>query len=123
MTSKGSKTRIRWEGRSQSEVRSWPDDVKQDIGAELQRLDNKEEPLDSEPMGKSAPGISELRNEHFGVWYRLLYALQFGWVFVLHCFKKTTNQTSDHDLDLARKRLSLINEREKKARSKEKKSA
>jgi phage-related protein len=111
MTSEGSKTRIKWEGDSNKEIRSWPEEVRQNVGLELHRLDNHEEPLDSEPMGKSAPGISELRDEHMGVWYRLLYALHAGWIYVLHCFKKKTNQTPQHDLELAQKRLKLAKQR------------
>jgi phage-related protein len=72
MTSKGSKTRIKWEGDSRKKIRYWPKEVRQDAGLELHRLDNFEEALDSKPMGKSAPGISELRNEYMGVWYRVL---------------------------------------------------
>jgi phage-related protein len=111
MTSKGSETRIKFEGDSNKEIRSWPTDVKQNMGAELDRLDNYEDPLDSKPMGKSAPGISELRDEHTGVWYRLLYSLHVGWIYVLHCFKKKTNQTSQGDLKLAKKRLKTVKAR------------
>ena len=69
MTSKGSKTRIKWEGDSNKEIRSWPDDIRANIGLELHRLDNHEEPLDSKSMGKSLPGVRELRDKDkdFGI--------------------------------------------------------
>jgi phage-related protein len=125
MTSEGSESRIKWEGDSNKEIRKWPKDVRQNIGAELDRLDNHEEPLDSKPMGQSARGISELRDEHMGVWYRLLYAFQYGWVYVLHCFFKKTNQTSQGDLNLAKERLKAVKARKDEPFSKEgdKKSA
>jgi phage-related protein len=119
MTSEGSKTRIRWEGDSQKKIREWPKEVRQDVGLELHRLDNFEEALDSKPMGKSAPGISELRNEHKGVWYRLLYGCHAGWVYVLHCFNKKTNKTSPRDLNLARDRFSIIKARKDRPCKKE----
>ena len=119
MTSKGSKTRIKWEGDSNRKIRSWPKDVKANVGLELHRLDNYEEPLDSKPMGKSAPGITELRDEHMGVWYRLLYAFHAGWVYVLHCFKKKTNQTSPKDLNLAKNRLRDVEARKDESFPKE----
>jgi phage-related protein len=121
VTSKGSQTRIKWEGDSNEEIRSWPDDVRSDLGLELHRLDNHEEPLDSKPMGDS---LHELRDEHLGVWYRILYVLYAGWIYVLHCFKKTTNQTDKSDLDIAKTRFSDVKRRHQAAKAaREKKRA
>lgn len=108
MTSDGSKSRIKWEGDSNKEIRAWPKDIKQDIGAELDRLENYEEPLSSKPMGKSLPGVHELTDEDKDFWYRLLYTLRSGWIYVLHCFKKKTNQTSQRDLEKAESRLKTV---------------
>jgi phage-related protein len=119
LTSSGSKTRIKWEGDSQKTIRDWPNDVRQDVGLELHRLDNFEEALDRKPMGKSAPGINELRNEHLGVWYRLLYAHQGGWIYVLHCFNKKTNKTAPRDLTVARSRFNNVKARNDEPRRKE----
>src|SRR5271154_775312 len=101
MTSEGSKTRIKWEGDSNRTIREWPEDARRNIGADLQRLDEDKDPLDAKPLGSSAPGISELRDEHMGVFYRLLYGLNVGWIYVLHCFEKKTNQTPPRDLEKA----------------------
>jgi phage-related protein len=108
VTSEGSKTRIKWEGKTKDEIKSWPDDVRQDMGLELHRLDNHEDPLDAKPLGK---GITELRDQDKDFWYRLLYALHAGWIYVLHCFTKTTNQIPKRDLDLATERLSNVKRR------------
>lgn len=125
MTSDGSESRIKWEGDSNKEIRTWPKDVRQNMGGELHRLENREAPLDSKPMGQSARGISELRDEHMGVFYRLLYAFQSGWVYVLHCFFKKTNQTPPSDLKIAKDRLKAVKDRKDEPFSKEgdKKSA
>jgi phage-related protein len=122
MTSKGSKSRIKWEGNSNKEIRSWPDEVRENIGGELNRLEHHEEPLDSEWMGKVLPGVQELRDEHQGIWYRLMYLLHVGWIYVLHCFQKKTNQTSQADIEIAKKRMQAIKAR-KDAPAKEEKSA
>ena len=111
MTSKGSKSRIKWEGDSNEVIRTWPQAVRQNFGGELSRLENHEEPLDSKAMGKSLPGVHELRDEDRDSWYRLLYHLHSGWIYVLHCFKKKTNQTSMGDLRIAKQRLSVIKQR------------
>jgi phage-related protein len=119
MTSEGSKTRIKWEGDSQNTIRDWPKEVRQDVGLELHRLDSFEETLDSKPMGKSAPGISELRNERLGVWYRVLYGCHGGWVYVLHCFNKKANKTSPRDLNLAKVRFDIVKARKDRPCKKE----
>jgi phage-related protein len=120
MTSEGSKSRIKWEGDSKREIRSWPDDIRQNLGLELDRLDNHEDPLDAKPLGK---GISELRDQDKDFWYRLLYALHSGWIYVLHCFKKKTNQTPQSDLKLAEDRFKKVKERKDARPSEEQKSA
>jgi phage-related protein len=111
MTSKGSQSRIKWEGDSNQVIRTWPQEVRQNFGGELSRLENHEEPLDSKAMGKSLPGVHELRDEDRHAWYRLLYHLHSGWIYVLHCFKKKSNQTSMGDIGIARQRLSIIKQR------------
>jgi len=123
VTSKGSKSRIRWEGDSQAEIQLWPKDVKADIGLELHRLDNREEPLDSVSMGKVLPGVSELRDRDKDFWYRVFYTLYAGSVYVLHCFKKKTNKTSQGDIQTARKRLAAVKARKDESGGEGKKSA
>jgi len=108
MTSDGSKSRIKWEGDSNQEIRSWPKDVRQNFGLELTRLDNHEEPLDSRPMGAVLPGVHELRDRDKDFWYRLFYHLRAGWIYVLHCFTKKTNQTSKSDIKITNQRLSAV---------------
>jgi phage-related protein len=111
VTSKGSRTRIRWEGDSIHEIRSWPADVRQDRGAELQRLDDHEDPLDARAMGKSLPGVRELRTDDRDFWYRLFYWPHGGRIYVLHCFRKKTNQTSPADINLAKQKINLVRAR------------
>jgi phage-related protein len=105
MTSPGSKSRIKWEGDSNEEIRSWPEDIRQDFGAELQRLENREQPLNSKSMGKSMPGIREISFQDAAFWYRLLYALKYKFIYVLHCFRKQSNKTPQGDRDKATDRF------------------
>jgi phage-related protein len=118
-----SKTRIKWEGDSQKIIRDWPKDVKENFGGELERLEHYEDPLDSKPMGKVLPGVSELLDKHNNVWYRVMYWLQLGWIYVLHCFTKKTNKTSAPDIKIARKRVQAIKARNDKPAGKETKHA
>lgn len=111
MTSKGSKTRIKWEGDSNEEIRTWPKDVRADVGLELDRLDNYETPLKSKPMGDVLPGVREIMEQDEWLWYRLFYWLHEGWVYVLHCFNKKTNKTSKSDISLAKERMKIVKQR------------
>jgi phage-related protein len=112
VTSKGSKSRIRWEGDSNEVIRTWPQEIRQNFGGELTRLENHEDPLDSKPMGKSLPGVNELRDEDKDSWYCLLYYLRSGWIYVLHCFTKKSNRTSPGDIAIARRRLAAVRQRD-----------
>ncbi len=123
MAKEDPKSRIKWEGDSLEEIRSWPADVREDIGGDLRRLEEHEQPLDSKPMGKVLPGVSELRDRDKDFWYRLLYALEYGWIYVVHCFKKKTNQTAKNDIKLAKQRLAKALLRDKPSAREEKKSA
>jgi phage-related protein len=111
MTSKGSDTRIKWEGDSNKEIRSWPKDVRQDFGGELEKLDNYEDPSNSKSMGKVFPGVRELIQQDEALWYRILYWLHEGWIYVLHCFNKKTNKTSKSDIKTAKDRMRIVKQR------------
>lgn len=123
MTSEGSKSRIKWEGTSQKEIRSWPAGARSNIGNDLSRLERFEDPLDSEPLGKSLPGVHKLNDEDKDFWYRVMYTLRQRWIYVLHCFKKKTNKISKDDIKLAKKRLSEVEQRNDPPAEQEEKSA
>jgi phage-related protein len=119
MTDEDLKPRVKWEGNSRDEIKSWPEDARQNIGGDLRRLEEHEQPLDGKPMGKSLPGVHELRDQDKDFWYRLLYTLHAGWIYVLHCFKKKTNKTSKEDINLAKERLKRVRARNDEPFSKE----
>jgi phage-related protein len=98
-----SNTRFKWEGDSKQEIQSWPDNVREDIGHQLNQIDNREVPLHSKSVGK---GIRELWDEDKDFWYRILYALHAGWIYILHSFTKKTNKITDHDMKVATSRFS-----------------
>jgi phage-related protein len=110
VTSPGTSSRIRWCGDSNEVIRAWPSDVRFHMGGDLQRLDDREEPLDFDSMGSALPGVYELRDRDANRWYRVLYVHLEGLVYVLHCFTKTTNQTAQSDIKIAKDRLKTLNE-------------
>ena len=100
-----------FEGNSRSVIKGFPKDVRENLGADLWRVQGGERPLDSRSMAPALPGVFELRDEDRDTWYRLLYAKLGGVVYVLHCFTKKTNQTSKSDIEIGRKRLSDLKAR------------
>jgi len=97
-----------FEGDSRAIIKSFPEDVREDLGADLWRVQNGEKPLDSGPMAPALPGVFELRDQDKAAWYRVLYVKLEGVVYVLHCFKKKTNETPQKDINAARARLSAL---------------
>jgi phage-related protein len=97
-----------FDGDSRDIIRSFPKDIRSDLGADLDRVQNGEKPLDSAPMAPVLPGVFELRGDDQSFWYRVLYKQIEGVVYVLHCFKKKTNKTSLNDIKIARERLSRL---------------
>ena len=118
VTSPGSETRIRWLGNSQDVIRGFSKEARQNLGNDLQRLDEGEEPLDFAPMGAVLPGVFELRDRDSEHWYRVLYIPLEGLIYVLHCFTKKTSQTPQREIETAGKRLQLVR-REAARRKKE----
>ena len=100
-----------FEGNSRSAIREFPADVRENLGADLWRLQNGERPLDSGSMAPALPGVFELRDADKDTWYRVLCVKLGGVVYVLHCFTKKTNQTPKGDIEIGRKRLSELKQR------------
>lgn len=59
-------------------------------------------------MSSVGPGVREIRVK-IGTQYRVLYVARYAEaVYVLHVFEKKSQKTSERDLALARKRLSMV---------------
>ena len=100
-----------FEGDSRAIIRTFPKSIREDMGGEFQRLQDGDHPLDSAPMGQVLPGVFELRAEDKDLWYRVFYCKREGVVYVLHCFTKKTNKTTQGDIEIGRKRLSDLKQR------------
>ncbi len=96
-------------------LKSFPDGVKEGLGYKIHLLQIGEDPLDSKPIKTIGPGVFELRDRDGKTWYRVIYYTKIKEViYILHCFTKSTNKTPQNDLNLARNRLRILNERIKK---------
>ncbi len=73
-------------------------------------MQNGERPLDFCSMAPVLPSVIELRDEDKDFWYRVFCLDSKDSVFVLHCFRKTTNQPSMRDTEVGKARLKLAHE-------------
>ena len=96
---------IHWRGNSRSAVQAFPKATRIAAGNELFRLQVGLEPKRWRPMSNIGPGVREIRVAAQGE-FRIVYVIETteGPV-VLHAFAKQTQQTSQHDIELARQRL------------------
>jgi phage-related protein len=60
-------------------------------------------------MTRVGAGVNEIRVRDKGGAFRVMYlATRPEAAYVLHCFQKKTEKTSDHDIELAQKRFKAI---------------
>lgn len=109
---------IKWMGGSKAVLASFPKAVIQEAGYQLDRVQLGLQPDDFKPMkqlGKGVRGIEEVRIQDVGSSgiYRIMYVARFeDAIYVLHCFSKKTQKTTQRDKDMTIKRYkAMIEER------------
>lgn len=96
-------------GGAKAELNAFPVTAKHVAGRQLMLVQFGQEPLDWKPMTTIGPGAAEIRISDETGAYRVVYVAKFkDTVFVLRCFKKTSQKTSRRDLDVAIARYRLI---------------
>ncbi len=101
--------KIVWMGGSKADLKTFPAAAMDDMGYQLFQVQCGLEPIDWKPLAIIGPGVREIRVRDAGGIYRTIYlATRPEAVYVLHCFQKKTQQTSQRDIELARKRLQNI---------------
>lgn len=97
---------VRFVGDSLDRLREFPLDAKREAGHQLDRVQNGLDPDDWKPMKSIGLGVREIRIREESGAFRVIYVANVGdAVVVLHCFRKTTQQTAKADIDLAARRL------------------
>jgi len=95
-------------GSSLDDLRNFPEEARKAAGFELYAVQRELEPRDWKPMPGIGRGVKEIRIHVLGEW-RIIYVAKFGdAVHVLHSFQKKTQKTSQHDIEIARKRYKQI---------------
>jgi len=96
-------------GSSHSDLKAFPDEARRDAGFNLDFVQRGLDPQEWKPMKTVGAGVNEIRLRDASGAYRVLYlATRPEAVYVLHCFQKKTERTSQHDIDLAKIRFKAI---------------
>jgi len=87
----------------------FPAEVRVAAGQQLRRVQDGKEPKHWKPFKEVGAGTNELIIDLSGGWFRVMYIAKFEEaVYVLHCFKKKTNQTSKKDKQVASDRYQEV---------------
>lgn len=101
---------VRWMGSSLRDLRSFPQQVKSDIGqalyaAQQGKIDDAAKPM----KGFKGGGVVEIVADHQGDTWRAIYTVRFeDAIYVLHAFQKKSKRgiaTPKREIDLIHKRL------------------
>ncbi|NJN23106.1 MAG: type II toxin-antitoxin system RelE/ParE family toxin [Acaryochloridaceae cyanobacterium RL_2_7] len=112
---------VRWLGDSLKQVRSFPLEVKQDIGVSLFDVQQGTTPENAKPFKGVGRGVFEIVTRFDTNTYRTVYAVQIGdKVYVLHAFQKKSPKgikTAQTDVNLIKQRYRQAFEMEKEVNS------
>jgi phage-related protein len=101
--------RLYWMGDSDKVLRSFPKEVREDIGRSLRQVQNGIKPHDAKPLSGTSGGVLEIVTRHDRETYRTVYAAKIGdAVYVLHVFHKKSKsgiKTPKQDIDIITKRF------------------
>ena len=98
-----------WMGSSRDYLPSFPGEARRDAGYSLRLVQRGENPPDWKPMPTVGASVCEIRVHEDSGEFRVMYlAARPEGVYVLHCFQKKTQKTSQRDLDLASRRFRAI---------------
>ena len=93
-------------GDSLSRLRDFPQEARSEAGFQLRKVQRGNDPTDWKPLKTVGPGVREIRIRENSGAFRVVYpATVADTVLVLHAFQKRTQQTAQHDIDLATNRL------------------
>lgn len=80
---------IIWVGDSRKQVRSFPEEVRLDIGVSLFDMQKGDTPTSAKPFKGVGSGVMEIVTRHDSNTFRRVYAVQIGKrIYVLHAFQK-----------------------------------
>jgi phage-related protein len=96
---------IKFRSTSLNDLKTFPREARREGGHQLDQVQRGLEPDDWMPMLTIGTGVREIRMRDISKVFRIIYVVKFtDAVYVLHCFQKQSQKTSQRDLDLAESR-------------------
>jgi phage-related protein len=96
---------IRWIGSSYVDLLTFPVEPRRAAGFELRKVQAGLDPTDWKPFNDVGAGTREIRLRDSSGIYRVMYVAKFEEaIYVLHCFQKKTQATSQQDKAIAETR-------------------
>ncbi|MDZ4151041.1 type II toxin-antitoxin system RelE/ParE family toxin [Methylicorpusculum sp.] len=96
---------IEFQGTALDDLRDFPISARREAGYQLDQVQHGQEPSNWKPMNAVGHGVREIRIRDEAGAFRVIYVTQFvNAIYVLHCFQKKTQKTSQQDIELAAKR-------------------
>ena len=93
---------IRWVGSAYDDLLAFPVEPRRQAGFQLGKVQAGLEPEDWKPFDEVGAGTREIRIREANGAFRVMYVAKFEEaVYVLHCFQKKTQATSQQDKRIA----------------------
>ena len=93
---------VEFRGGALDDLRHFPVDARREAGHQLDQIQRGRDPDDWKPMASLGPGVREIRMREASGAFRVIYVAKFqDAIYVLHCFQKKTQKTSERDIALA----------------------
>ena len=99
-------------GDSLENIRAFPETARRMAGHQIHQLQRGGRPDDFKPMPSIGRGVEEIRIRDRAGAFRVIYTARLAnAVYVLHAFQKKTQETPQHDIDLAKSRYKALTRR------------
>jgi phage-related protein len=107
---------IRWVGSAYDDLLTFPVEVRRQAGFQLGKIQAGLEPEGWKSFDEVGAGTREIRIREADGAFRVMYVAKFEEaVYVLHCFQKKTQATSQQDKRITEARYrAIVNERKRK---------
>lgn len=100
---------VKFVGSSLDDLRAFPKSPRQDMGRQVNRIQQGFEPLDWKPVKSVGQGVREIRIRDEGNNYRCMYVANLGKsVYVLHVFMKKSQKILSKDIEIAKSRFKEV---------------
>lgn len=100
---------LQFMGTSHNDLKAFPDQARREAGFNLDSVQRGFDPESWKPMKTVGSGVSEIRIRETSGAYRVIYlTTRPEAIYVLHCFQKKSEKTSQRDIELAKTRLKAI---------------